>query len=215
MKKLKFSVFSITLLTASVTFAAGIPVVDVTSIAQMVTNATQQAEQAATALAQAKLEAEAEKLRFEGNSNLNSLISQVDLDKYISSTDWTSSSTSSTVSSKSSTSITELRKTYGLTSDNATVQKYYDVELTNLGNLQTAFDGITTKISNIKELASYASSATTPQEKQDYANKIATELTYIQANSTQIQTQVALMNQNRILREQANSKSFYEELEEK
>lgn len=71
--------------------------------------------------------------------------------------------------------IGSLRDKYRLTSSNPTVQAAYDGMLTELDNMQTAYNTAVKRSDHLTQLSQQLDSATTPQEKADYQNAINTE----------------------------------------
>ncbi|EOY1514981.1 type IV secretion system protein [Shigella sonnei] len=71
--------------------------------------------------------------------------------------------------------IGELREKYKLTSTDSTVQKAYDGMLTELSNMQTAYNTAVKRSDRITKLSQQLENAKTPQEKADYQNAINTE----------------------------------------
>lgn len=71
--------------------------------------------------------------------------------------------------------IGELREKYKLTSTDSTVQKAYDGMLTELSNMQTAYNTAVKRSDRITKLSQQLENAATPQEKADYQNAINTE----------------------------------------
>lgn len=194
--KIKTGILVSGLMIGSSAFATGIPVVDVASITQSVAEAAQRAADALNQLNAARQQinevknaAQAEKARFEGNSNLSSVLSDPTISSYLPSDDWEK------VYTNRSSELSGLRAEYGLKSDDTTKQKVYDELLTNISVMQDSYDATVKRSENIKQLATYMDAAKTPQAKADYANRIAYEQTQIMNEKTKIDSMSSLMAQ--------------------
>ncbi len=169
--------FNSVLLVPSVT-ATGIFVFDATSAQNMLQQlqaAKQQYNQLVAEYKQAKslhdqTIAEGKRL-YEGvtNFNVNDLLDDPTLSSYLPNKR-TADSLMDTASD-----IGDLREKYKLTSEDSTVQKAYDSMLTELSNMQTAYNTAVKRSDRISKLSQQLENATTPQEKADYQNAINTE----------------------------------------
>jgi type IV secretion system protein VirB5 len=74
-----------------------------------------------------------------------------------------------------SSNISSLRSKYELSSTQPEVQKSYDSMLTELENMQTAYNTAVKRGDKLNTLSEKLESAKTPQEKADYQNAIQTE----------------------------------------
>ena len=199
--------------------ATGIPTVDVASIAQAVLNATQQASEAASQLAAAEKAISQAQSQFNeykglatGNSSFGSMYNSSKLTSYLPTTT-TTNSWSSIYSSMDSSKLASLRSQYNLTSDDALQQEVYDKKLTNLSTAQDQYTANNLRLQNIQNLQAAADAATTPQEKEDIANRLATEQANIANESNRQATSRDLMDQqNKLLVAKQNQKfnSFME-----
>ncbi|EOO0393304.1 TPA: type IV secretion system protein [Escherichia coli] len=158
--------------------ATGIPVFDAasaTNMLQQLQAAKQQYDQLVAEYKQAKslhdqTIAEGKRL-YEGvtNFNVNDLLDDPTLSSYL--------PNKRTADSLMETAgdIGALREKYKLTSNDSTVQKAYDGMLTELSNMQTAYNTAVKRSDRITKLSQQLENATTPQEKADYQNAINTE----------------------------------------
>ncbi|EPE2305469.1 type IV secretion system protein [Salmonella enterica subsp. enterica serovar Muenchen] len=158
--------------------AAGIPVFDAASAANMLQQlqaAKQQYDQLVAEYKQAKslhdqTIAEGKRL-YEGVTNfkVNDLLDDPTLSSYL-----PNKRTADSLLEKAS-DIGELREKYKLTSTDSNVQNAYDSMLTELNNMQTAYNTAVKRSDHITKLSQRLENAATPQEKADYQNAINTE----------------------------------------
>lgn len=160
------------------TFATGIPVFDAasaTNMLQQLQAAKQQYDQLVEQYKQAKnlhdqTIAEGKRL-YEGvtNFNVNDLLDDPTLSSYL-----PNKRTADSLLDAAD-NIGELREKYKLTSSDSEVQKAYDSMLTELNNMQTAYNTAVKRSDHISNLSKKLEQAATPQEKADYQNAINTE----------------------------------------
>ena len=160
------------------TFATGIPVFDAASAANMLQQlqaAKQQYDQLVEQYKQAKslhdqTIAEGKRL-YEGvtNFNVNDLLDDPTLSSYL------PNKRTADYLLDAADNIGELREKYKLTSSDSEVQKAYDSMLTELNNMQTAYNTAVKRSDHISNLSKKLEQAATPQEKADYQNAINTE----------------------------------------
>lgn len=158
--------------------ATGIPVFDAASAANMLQQlqaAKQQYDQLVAEYKQAKslhdqTIAEGKRL-YEGVTNfkVNDLLDDPTLSSYL-----PNKRTADSLLEKAS-DIGELREKYKLTSTDSNVQNAYDSMLTELNNMQTAYNTAVKRSDHITKLSQQLENAATPQEKADYQNAINTE----------------------------------------
>ena len=94
-----------------------------------------------------------------------------------------------------------LRKQYGLVSADASVQKRFDNLLTNLDVMQKSYESSVKRQNNIDQLAQYLNNTTTPQQREDVANRLQYE--QIQLNNERMR----LENIQRLMDMQAKAET--------
>lgn len=190
MKKL----FKPTLIALSLAFTApnialagggGIPTVDPTAIATTISENLKTLEQLKSQLDainqqidQARQFANDTKNRFEGNWNLGDLISNDDFLRSL-----PKEAKDVLIGNSNSFNLDNLRRKYGLSSDNAQTQKSYDALMKYAERTKTVYDNTLKRIKNLDQIKKLANAADTPAKKADVANKLALE----QLNFTQEQ----------------------------
>ncbi|HHF4798127.1 TPA: type IV secretion system protein [Haemophilus influenzae] len=188
MKKL----FKPTLIALSLAFTApnialagGIPTVDVAGIATTISENLKTLEQLKSQLDainqqidQARQFANDTKNRFEGNWNLGDLISNDDFLRTL-----PKEAKDILIGNSNSFNLDNLRRKYGLSSDNAQTQKSYDALMKYAERTKTVYDNTLKRIKNLDQIKKLANAADTPAKKADVANKLALE----QLNFTQEQ----------------------------
>ena len=180
MKKL----FKPTLIALSLAFTApnialagGIPTVDPAAIATTISENLKTLEQLKEQLDaikqqidQARQFANDTKNRFEGNWNLGDLISNDDFLRSL-----PKEAKDVLIGNSNSFNLDNLRRKYGLSSDNAQTQKSYDALMKYAERTQTVYENTLKRIKNLTKLKDLANAAQTPAQKQDVANKLALE----------------------------------------
>ncbi|HHF3500197.1 TPA: type IV secretion system protein [Haemophilus influenzae] len=188
MKKL----FKPTLIALSLAFTApnialagGIPTLDTAGIATTISENLKTLEQLKSQLDainqqidQAKQFANDTKNRFEGNWNLGDLISNDDFLRTL-----PKEAKDILIGNSNSFNLDNLRRKYGLSSDNAQTQKSYDALMKYAERTKTVYDNTLKRIKNLDQIKKLANAADTPAKKADVANKLALE----QLNFTQEQ----------------------------
>ena len=188
MKKL----FKPTLIALSLAFTApnialagGIPTVDAAGIATTISENLKTLEQLKSQLDainqqidQARQFANDTKNRFEGNWNLGDLISNDDFLRSL-----PKEAKDILIGNSNSFNLDNLRRKYGLSSDNAQTQKSYDALMKYAERTKTVYDNTLKRIKNLDQIKKLANAADTPAKKADVANKLALE----QLNFTQEQ----------------------------
>ena len=188
MKKL----FKPTLIALSLAFTApnialagGIPTVDAAGIATTISENLKTLEQLKSQLDainqqidQARQFANDTKNRFEGNWNLGDLISNDDFLRSL-----PKEAKDVLIGNSNSFNLDNLRRKYGLSSDNAQTQKSYDALMKYAERTKTVYDNTLNRIKNLDQIKKLATAADTPAKKADVANKLALE----QLNFTQEQ----------------------------
>ena len=188
MKKL----FKPTLIALSLAFTApnialagGIPTVDAAGIATTISENLKTLEQLKSQLDAinqqidlARQFANDTKNRFEGNWNLGDLISNDDFLRSL-----PKEAKDVLIGNSNSFNLDNLRRKYGLSSDNAQTQKSYDALMKYAERTKTVYDNTLKRIKNLDQIKKLANAADTPAKKADVANKLALE----QLNFTQEQ----------------------------
>lgn len=196
MKKL----FKPTLIALSLAFTApnialagGIPTVDPAAIATTISENLKTLEQLKSQLDainqqidQARQFANDTKNRFEGNWNLGNLISNDDFLRSL-----PKEAKDVLIGNSNSFNLDNLRRKYGLSSDNAQTQKSYDALMKYAERTKTVYDNTLKRIKNLDQIKKLANAADTPAKKADVANKLALE----QLNFTQEQQALKQMEE--------------------
>ncbi|MCK8336014.1 type IV secretion system protein [Erwinia amylovora] len=212
---LLISAFAVnTLFTVSPVSATGIPVFDGANALNMVQQlqaAKDQYDQLVQQYQQAKslhdqTIAEGKRL-YEGVTNfqVNDLLEDPTLSSYLPNKR-TADSLMDTASN-----IGELRDKYKLTSSDSTVQAAYDGMLTELDNMQTAYNTAVKRSDHITQLSQKLDSATTPQEKADYQNAINTENSNLLNEKTKLDLAKANFDANYKVAQASRRAEFKEE----
>ncbi|OOF46520.1 hypothetical protein BKK52_11365 [Rodentibacter trehalosifermentans] len=160
---------------ASQSFASGIPTVDGATLSAIVSGdmqklmqLQQQLQAAQTQIQQYRDFANDTKRRLEGNMGIADLLRG---DSFLNSIpDLTND-----VISLTGESLSQLRESYGLISDNPEVQKQFDKLISYTDFSKKYLKKIESRIKNLDNLKVLADSAQTPAQKQDVANKLAIE----------------------------------------
>ena len=161
--------------TTSQSFAGGVPTVDGATLSAIVSGdmqklaqLQQQLQAAQTQIQQYRDFAIDTKRRLEGNMGIADLLRG---DSFLNSIpDLTSD-----VISLTGESLSQLRESYGLVSDNPEVQKQFDKLISYTDFSKKYLKKIESRIKNLDNLKVLADSAQTPAQKQDVANKLAIE----------------------------------------
>ncbi|EGT80725.1 TPA: type IV secretion system protein [Haemophilus influenzae] len=204
MKKL----FKPTLIALSLAFTApnialagGIPTVDPAAIATTISENLKTLEQLKSQLDainqqidQARQFANDTKNRFEGNWNLGNLISNDDFLRSL-----PKEAKDVLIGNSNSFNLDNLRRKYGLSSDNAQTQKSYDALMKYAERTQDVYENTLKRIKNLKKIKELADAAQTPAQKQDVANKLALEqLSFNQEQQALKQMETAIAAQKDI-----------------
>lgn len=200
---LKASVLAAAIVSAGITTpaaATGIPTFDVATVTQMIFDAMEQAEAAANQLRQLEAEYKQAKDQFDetkdlitGNSGYGGRYNNAELYDYLP-TSTTTGAWEQIYSNIPSTTLNSYRERYALKSDQPTQQEVYDIQLTNLYTLETAFRANNLRLENIHALMAEADMATTPQQKEDIQARIAAEQAAIANEAARLQSVQDLMD---------------------
>lgn len=175
---------AVTLGSVPITYATGIPTVDVATVTTLVSNALQQAKQAADALKQAKEGIDQARRQYEsykglvtGNDRLGDFLDNPALNRVLPMGEW--SNVYSTVSD-----LAALRRRYGLISSDPMVQSRFDRILSGMDALEHVYDASTARVRNAEALRSQLNVVQTPQQKADLQLRYQQEL--IEQNNQQM-----------------------------
>lgn len=156
--------------------ASGIPTVDggmiATTISENLKNLMQlkaQLDALTQQIDQAKQFANDTKNRFEGNWKLGDLVAN---DDFLNSLP---KEAKDVLLKNGSFNIDSLRKTYGLSTGNAELQKGFDNLIRYAERTKQAYENGQKRIKNLEKLKRLADAAITPAQKQDVANQFAYE----------------------------------------
>jgi type IV secretion system protein VirB5 len=184
---------SLAFTTPNIALASGIPTVDAAGIATTISENLKTLEQLKSQLDainqqidQARQFANDTKNRFEGNWNLGDLISNDDFLRSL-----PKEAKDVLIGNSNSFNLDNLRRKYGLSSDNAQTQKSYDALMKYAERTKTVYDNTLKRIKNLDQIKKLANAADTPAKKADVANKLALE----QLNFTQEQQALKQMEE--------------------
>jgi type IV secretion system protein VirB5 len=157
-------------------FAIGVPTLDAATGLILESNAVAQAKQALEALNAAKdgiRQAEQQYNNYKsivtGNDQLGGFLNNPALNKVLPLGEW--SDVYSTVQD-----IASLRRRYGLTSDNASVQRRFDEMLAATDALERTYNASTERVNNAEQLRAKLDQVQTPQQKEDLQLRYQQEL---------------------------------------
>ena len=189
-------------------FASGIPTVDVANIAPLVLNAQQQAQEALSALEtakdgieQAKSQFEAHKSMITGNDSLGDFLNNPALNKVLPLSDWSDIY-------ESVRDIEDLRRRYGLTSDDSTVQKKFDSLLAVADALERTYEASGERLKNANALRDKLNQAETPQQKEDLQLRYQHEMLELQVQQMRLSEMQALVAQQEKMQNKQRIQGF-------
>lgn len=175
--------------------ASGIPTVDVATGIILVNNATTQAQQALDALneakegiAQARDMYEENKNMISGNSGLGDFMSDPELNKIMPLAAWSGMYSDAK-------NLPELRRRYGLYSDNVDIQKKFDKLLSATGLLEDNYDASTQRVRNAEQLRAQLNVVQTPQQKEDLQLRYQQEFLELQNQQMRMENMHMLVEQ--------------------
>lgn len=168
---------SLAFTTPNIALASGIPTVDAAGIATTIAENLKTLEQLKSQLDainqqidQARQFANDTKNRFEGNWNLGDLISNDDFLRSL-----PKEAKDVLIGNSNSFNLDNLRRKYGLSSENAQTQKSYDALMKYAERTKDVYENTLKRIKNLTKLKDLANAAQTPVQKQDVANKLTLE----------------------------------------
>lgn len=189
-------------------FATGIPTVDVANIAQLVLNAQQQAQEALNALEtakdgieQAKSQFEAHKSMIAGNDSLGDFLNNPALNKVLPLSDWSDIY-------ESVRDIEDLRRRYGLTSDDSAVQKKFDSLLAVADALERTYEASGERLKNANALREKLNQVETPQQKEDLQLRYQHEMLELQVQQMRLSEMQALVAQQEKMQNKQRIQGF-------
>lgn len=199
-------------LTATPLIHAGIPTVDVASIAQMIRDAQAQAQQALDALktakdgiAQAKAQYEHYKGIAIGNDQLGAFLNDPALNRLLPMGDWSAMY-------DDIKGISDLRQKYGLISTNKEVQRKFDQLLAVAGALEANYNASTERVKNAEKLRQKLDEVQTPQQKEDLNLRYQQEFLELQNQQLRLANMKYLDEQKAIITDSNDRYKFDENL---
>lgn len=193
------------LMLPQVVTAAGIPVVDVAGLTQMITDGLTRAkefkqnmDEARNRLNEMKATSDHYKKMVDGHFNFEDILNDPYANQFMALEDWKQIY-------NDATGLAELRHEFGMFSDDPVVQRQYDNKLRQY-NAQTKFyKASVERNKKMQSLLSQFSTATTPAAKEDIANAIRFEQTQVQNDAQMMATMNTLMEKQRILEHEAKA----------
>ncbi|MNE51156.1 Type IV secretion system protein virB5 precursor [compost metagenome] len=182
---------------APVAYASGIPTVDAANLAQMISDAQAQAQQALDALNTAKDGIEQARQQYEhykgivtGNDQLGDFLNDPALNRVLPMGDWADMY-------EDVQDITDLRGRYGLTSKNIDVQAKFDQLLAMTGALEANYNASTERVKNAEKLRQKLNEVQTPQEKEDLNLRYQQEFLELQNQQLRLANMKMLSDEKR------------------
>lgn len=204
------------LLLSVVNFShAGIPTIDPAAIAQNIQLALQQASEAAAQLKaleqqieearnidnRLKQQAKEELRRLEGNWGLSALFNDPTIASYLDVSDWTQALSDSK-------NLYSLRDKFNLTMTSKSAQERVDAILVSFDLIEQSYNASSKRAKNLQELSKLMDKATTPQMREDYANKISQEIAQNQLEKTRIDTMTEILKQQERIKKAQAAQEF-------
>jgi type IV secretion system protein VirB5 len=189
-------------------FAVGVPTLDAATGLILESNAMAQAKQALDALSAAKdgiRQAEQQYNNYKsivtGNDQLGGFLNNPALNKVLPLGEW--SDVYSTVQD-----IASLRRRYGLTSDNASVQQQFDRMLAATDALERTYNASTERVKNAEQLRARLDQVQTPQQKEDLQLRYQQELLEQQNQQMRLANMQALQAQKEKMDSRKRAQDF-------
>lgn len=193
--------------------ASGIPTVDVANIAQLVMNATQQAQQALDQLNETKAAIQQAKSQYDhyknlvtGNNQLGNFLNDPLLNNVLPAKEW------SDIYSDTK-NLTDLRNRYGLTSRDPKVQAAFDKLLQQAGALEDTYNAASQRIDNAEQLRQRLNTVQTPQEREELGLRLQQEQLELQNQQIKLQNIQMLMDQKEKIEDKKRAQAFWKKLE--
>jgi type IV secretion system protein VirB5 len=188
--------------------AIGIPTLDSLTASLLTSDAIAQAKQALDALTTAKdgiRKAEQQYNHYKsivtGNDQLGGFLNDPALNTVLPLGEW--SDVYSTVQD-----IASLRTRYGLTSDNASVQKRFDEMLAATDALERTYNASTVRVKNAEQLRAKLDQVETPQQKEDLQLRYQQELLEQQNQQMRLANMQMLQAQKADMENEKNAQAF-------
>lgn len=193
--------------------ASGIPTVDVANIAQLVTNAQQQAQQALNQLNETKAAIQQAKGQYDhyknlvtGNNQLGNFLNDPLLNKVLPLNDWNDIYSDTK-------NLADLRSRYGLTSSDPKIQKAFDKLLQQAGALEDTYNASSQRVDNAEQLRQRLNTVQTPQEREELALRLQQEQLELQNQQIKLQNIQMLMDQKEKIEDKKRAQAFWNKLE--
>jgi type IV secretion system protein VirB5 len=191
-------------------FAAGVPTLDAVTGMILESNAVAQAKQALEALNAAKdgiRQAEQQYNNYKsivtGNDQLGGFLRNPTLNKVLPMGEW--SEVYSTVQD-----IASLRRRYGLTSDNVSVQRRFDEMLAATDALERTYNASTERVSNAEQLRAKLDQVQTPQQKEDLQLRYQQEYLELQNQQMRLANMQMLQAQKEKMDNRKKAQDFHD-----
>ncbi|EJZ60939.1 VirB5 (plasmid) [Pseudomonas fluorescens R124] len=188
--------------------AAGVPTMDVLTVATLNTNALAQAQQALDALKQAKEGIEQARAQYEnykgmvsGNSNFGDFLDNPTLNKIMPIGEWEDVY-------NDAKDLPDLRERYNLRSDDPVIQKQFDKLLAATGVLEKNYDASTERVKNAQQLREQLNVVQTPQEKADLQLRYQQEMLELENQKMRMENMKMLMEQKEKVESKQRSQAF-------
>lgn len=208
----KALVYSVFLISPTLTLATGIPTVDVAAAAILQSNAFAQATQALDALNNAKNGIEQARQQYEnyksivsGNDKLGSFLNNPSLNTILPLGEWSEIYSSTT-------DIIALRKRYGLVSEVLSVQQKFDMMLTAAEALERIYNASTERVYNAEALRAKLNEVETPQQKSDLQLRYQQEMLEQQNQQMRIENIRMLQQQQEKIMDRQRARAFMDRL---
>ncbi|OCH65471.1 conjugal transfer protein TrbJ [Vibrio diabolicus] len=190
---------SLALTLSAPTYSAGIPVVDVAGIAQMITDSATRAQEFSQSISEArnrlnqlKSQAQHYKSMVEGHYGFEEILTDpnlndaIDLSAYSDLYD-------------AIDDVSDLREEFGLYSDNPVTQRRYDMQLKQLKFQETLYERSAKRQERMSRLLSQFSTATTPAAKEDLGNAINFEKTLMENEQDMMTAMSEMLERQKVL----------------
>lgn len=176
---------------------AGIPVLDIGSLTQMITEGATRANEfkqnileARNRLNEMKQQSDHYKNMVDGHFDVEKLLNDPTANKFMALDDWKKIH-------DSVEDIVELREEFYLFSDDPKKQKIYDAKLRQYSAQQKFYNSSVARNKKMKNLLDEFATATTPAKKEDIANTLRFEQTQMQNDVQMMASLNSLMEQQR------------------
>lgn len=186
--------------------ASGIPVVDVASLSQMITDGLTRAkefkenmDEARNRLNQLKAQQRHYEKMVEGHYEFEDVLNDPYVNEFMALDDWKQIY-------NDSEGLSELRDEFDMHSDNPAVQRRYDNELKRYNAQSKYYKTVVDRNRRMAGLLEQFSGASTPAAKSDIANAISFEQTQVQNDTQMMNTMNELMDKQERLRKDTETR---------